>query len=119
MFDFAKRIAKAAARLIPFVGSVRKAAEPIRTIAGAPDHKRRWIEPQAFLVVSSAVVGIISQSPLFFMLIGLANAYTTWFLIRPSAAEGSDEREKFLPAATGVHLFLSVMVLLHMSGGPI
>ncbi len=119
MFNFVKRILKGTARLLPFVSPIQKAAEPIRAIATAPLNKRRWLGPQVFLVVSSAVVGIISQSPLFFMLIGLANAFTTWFLIRPAAPEGSEEHEKFLPACALVHLSLSVMVLIHIAGGPI
>jgi len=119
MLKFALRILKSAVRFIPFLGSIQKASEPIKVIANAPVDKRRWVGPQAFLVVASAMIGIISQSPLFFEVIGLANAFTTWFLIRPKAPVGSEEREKFLPACTGVHLFLAVMVLVHMMGGPI
>jgi len=117
--NFAKRIIASLSHFIPFAGPVRRAAEPIKAIANAPDHKRRWLGPQVFLVISSSCIGLISQSALFFMLIGLMNAYTTWFLIRAKAPSGSDEREKFLPAATGVHLFLSFLVLFHVMGGPI
>jgi len=119
MLKFAKRILKVAARFIPFLGPAKKAAEPIKAISNAPSAKRKWIAPQAFLVASSVTIGLISQSALFFGAIGLANAFTTWFLIRPSAPSGSDEREKLLPACTGVHLFLSVLVLIHVMGGPI